>query len=75
MISVSNDGDPGVVATISDGPMAGGSATIEHYDWTTLAQPDGSNYLAWNQPDPTNPTFSTGDGFGPESGVCFLAGL
>jgi hypothetical protein len=74
MISVSEDGDPGVVATISDGPMAGGSATIEHYDWTTLVQPDGSNYLAWNQPDPTTPTFSTGDGFGTDSGVCFVAG-
>lgn len=73
IISISQDGVP-VGATIADGPLAGGSATIEHYDWDSLAQPVGSNYLEWNLPDPTNPVFSTGAGFGTDSGVCFVTG-
>ncbi|MEP5761209.1 MAG: Hint domain-containing protein [Litoreibacter sp.] len=74
MMSISVDGVPATTATISDGPMAGGSATIEHYDWDALAQPSGFNYLEFNQPNPTDPVFSMGDGFGTDSGVCFAAG-
>ena len=73
MIAISDDGDPGVTATIADGPLAGETdPVIEFYEFD---QPIGGfNHIEWNQPDPTNPVFSMGEGLGTDSGVCFVAG-